>query len=811
MAAASATAGNNYQSSTGLYIVTFVGDVTKAQADGIVVSEGKSFRGMGYVATTLVSMDSEFETNRNKLIQREKANFTPWRVYTTGSCAKFLSVFHAIVTPPGEKQPIQEWKGKMTSLYKKILQEAENEGIHILAVPLLGSGKGKVKPEEAVEVAVHAMFSYKRKSLVKVMLVSDSKDIVDHLATQCAYNSSVKGGKPLLSNTKTGRQLPRPSSSNAKSKSRLGGGTDRSCSSLKRQNGDRSDSSRNSDNNGTCGGGMVLRSGQQLPPRPQSKGQPSCPKGNGKGKITTTKSNPSSGCRPASRTSHSGSGNSHVESEYSHRERRTLYDQGDAQEVEHDLKTRPERTRGGRNHHVGRGNSYSGSGYRHSGRSTWYDQGDAQEEEHDLKTRPERTRNSELKRANGQAGKAYYETKMGEHDEPKALQHRCDISGGAIPKIKNKAQYNEDDDENVVKQKGLAPQRRNYKEEDDDDINNDDDGEEDESVTHRGDDDDYNGGGGAAADDDDAKTIKRLEHPLMMRGDGVISSKKSEEGAVLNTEFSEPDTILNTTGEHIPYRNKKGFSKGKIPSDKTSGPTETQLNGYESGSGKSPNTCDGVTQQMANLSISDVTGQQSARNSEKVNENKPASEICPICLDEISDPKMLDKCGHVFCRICIENSFASYKPVCPSCNMVYGVLTGNQPEGTMDVAFSGEHLPGYETCGTITITYRFPNGRQGPGHPNPGQLYKGTTRVAYLPDCGEGRDVLRLLRKAFDRKLTFTVGRSTTTGQENVVTWNDIHHKTNMEGGPTRFGYPDETYLTRVKEELASKGVTGSS
>lgn len=27
----------------------------------------------------------------------------------------------------------------------------------------------------------------------------------------------------------------------------------------------------------------------------------------------------------------------------------------------------------------------------------------------------------------------------------------------------------------------------------------------------------------------------------------------------------------------------------------------------------------------------------------------------------------------------------------------------------------------------------------------------------------------------------------------------------------SRFGYPDETYLTRVKEELASKGVTGSS
>ncbi|XP_071114323.1 uncharacterized protein [Haliotis cracherodii] len=805
MAAASATAGNNYQSSTGLLIVTYVGDVTKAQADGIVVSEGKSFRRMGYVATTLVSMDSEFDTNRNKLIQKEKAHFKPWMVYTTGSCAEFVSVIHAIVIPRGEKQPIQEWKEKMTSLYKKILQEAEKEGISILAVPLLGSGKCKVKPADAVEVAVRAMFSYKRKSLVKVLLVSDSEDIVDQLATQCAYNSSVTGGKPLYQrpppNIKTERPLPKPPSSNPKSKSRLGGGTDSSCSSLKRQNGDRSDSCRNSDNNG---GGMLLRSGRQLPPRPQSKGL------YGIEKITTTNRNPSSGGRPDTRTSHSGSGNSQVGSEHSHRERRTLYDQDDVQKE--NLKTKPERTLGGGNHHVGSGNSYSERGYSHSGRSTWYDQ----DEEHDLKTRPERTQGSELERTNGQAGKAYYGTEMVGHDVPKALQHRCDISGGAIPKIKNKAQHNdEDDDENVVQQKRLAPERHNYEEEDNDDINNDDDDEEeeDESVNHRGDDDDYNGGGAAAAaaDDDDAKTSKRSAYQQMTRGDRVNSSKKSEEGAVLNTDFSEPDTILNTTGEQIPYRNKKGFSEEKMPSDKTSGPTETQLNGYESGSGKSPNTCDGVTQHMTNLSISDVTGQQSARNSEKVNENKPASQICPICLDEISDPKMLDRCGHVFCRVCIENSFASYKPVCPSCNMVYGVLTGNRPEGTMDVAFSGEHLPGYETCGTITITYRFINGIQEAGHPNPGQSYRGTTRVAYLPDCAEGRDVLRLLRKAFDRKLTFTVGRSTTTGQENVVTWNDIHHKTNMEGGPTRFGYPDDTYLTRVREELASKGVTGSS
>lgn len=71
-----------------------------------------------------------------------------------------------------------------------------------------------------------------------------------------------------------------------------------------------------------------------------------------------------------------------------------------------------------------------------------------------------------------------------------------------------------------------------------------------------------------------------------------------------------------------------------------------------------------------------------------------------------------------------------------------------------------------------------------PEHPNPGIRHSGTTRTAFLPACKEGEKVLRLLRKAFDRRLIFTVGRSVTTGLNNVITWNDIHHKTNMTGGP---------------------------
>lgn len=71
-------------------------------------------------------------------------------------------------------------------------------------------------------------------------------------------------------------------------------------------------------------------------------------------------------------------------------------------------------------------------------------------------------------------------------------------------------------------------------------------------------------------------------------------------------------------------------------------------------------------------------------------------------------------------------------------------------------------------------------------HPNPGHRYGPVHRTAYLPDNEEGREILQLLRRAFDQKLIFTVGQSRTTGEQNVVTWNDIHHKTSMEGGPTQ-------------------------
>ncbi|NXQ38899.1 DTX3L ligase, partial [Catharus fuscescens] len=188
----------------------------------------------------------------------------------------------------------------------------------------------------------------------------------------------------------------------------------------------------------------------------------------------------------------------------------------------------------------------------------------------------------------------------------------------------------------------------------------------------------------------------------------------------------------------------------------------------------------------------------------KAEENK--EDKCPICMDRITNKETLEKCKHAFCKVCIDKAM-TYKRACPVCNSICGVLTGNQPDGTMSVKKHDFSLPGYPRCGTIQIEYSMKGGIQTKSHPNPGQHYKPAFRTAYLPDNEEGREILQLLRRAFNQKLIFTVGQSRTTGKQNVITWNDIHHKTSIDGGPDHFGYPDPSYLQRVRSELKAKGI----
>jgi len=150
---------------------------------------------------------------------------------------------------------------------------------------------------------------------------------------------------------------------------------------------------------------------------------------------------------------------------------------------------------------------------------------------------------------------------------------------------------------------------------------------------------------------------------------------------------------------------------------------------------------------------------------------------------------MITTCQHKYCRDCLTASLHA-SPYCPVCKVPLREITGNQPDGgKMSHQILRRSLPGHEGFNTIKITYYIPSGIQGYNHPNPGRQFTGDTRYAYLPDSPEGREVLTLLKRAFNAKLIFTIGKSVITNRDNTVVWNDIHHKTNAQGGPQRYEY----------------------
>lgn len=211
-----------------------------------------------------------------------------------------------------------------------------------------------------------------------------------------------------------------------------------------------------------------------------------------------------------------------------------------------------------------------------------------------------------------------------------------------------------------------------------------------------------------------------------------------------------------------------------------------------------------ISNEKDKCSICQYVFYEKEENNKDDNKNENKVDTFENYLNEPINVVLLDKCAdhffHIECLSLLIGDKDNFR--CPNCSMIYGILIGDMPYGTMTAYISkNTHCDGYKKNGTIIINYYFPDG----------DTYSGTIRECYLPDTKEGREILGLLKVAFDRKLTFTIGTSVTTGQTDTTVWNGIHHKTNIRGGPTRFGYPDPTYFNRVQEELAVKGVSKSN
>ncbi|XP_012580618.1 PREDICTED: E3 ubiquitin-protein ligase DTX4 [Condylura cristata] len=210
----------------------------------------------------------------------------------------------------------------------------------------------------------------------------------------------------------------------------------------------------------------------------------------------------------------------------------------------------------------------------------------------------------------------------------------------------------------------------------------------------------------------------------------------------------------------------------------------------------------------------------------------PPDEDCTICMERLTFPSgykgpqptirpdlvgKLCRCGHVYHIYCLvamyNNGNKDGSLQCPTCKTIYGVKTGTQPPGKMEYHLIPHSLPGHPDCKTIRIIYSIPPGIQGPEHPNPGKSFsaRGFPRHCYLPDSEKGRKVLKLLLVAWDRRLIFAIGTSSTTGESDTVIWNEVHHKTEFGSNLTGHGYPDANYLDNVLAELAAQGISEDS
>ncbi|KAM4534232.1 E3 ubiquitin-protein ligase DTX3L1 [Odontesthes bonariensis] len=128
-----------------------------------------------------------------------------------------------------------------------------------------------------------------------------------------------------------------------------------------------------------------------------------------------------------------------------------------------------------------------------------------------------------------------------------------------------------------------------------------------------------------------------------------------------------------------------------------------------------------------------------------------------------------------------------------------------QPQGKMTWVILQKDLRGFPDDNTLQINYIFPDGIQTEKHPNPGQAFAGQRLCAYLPDNREGRKVLKLLEKAFNQQLLFTI--ATNKSGEDKVTPSSIPLKTQPEGESIVNGYPDTGYLKTLEKILKNKGI----
>jgi deltex-like protein len=200
---------------------------------------------------------------------------------------------------------------------------------------------------------------------------------------------------------------------------------------------------------------------------------------------------------------------------------------------------------------------------------------------------------------------------------------------------------------------------------------------------------------------------------------------------------------------------------------------------------------------------------------------------CSICMEELwrlkyqqdfsSQP---DGVGHlpVKPKACADHYFhldclkewLKTSVTCPLCRTQLVQITGYQPMpsgAAMTVQEELDSLPGHETHSTLAVHFAIPSGVQDLDFPLPGERFESFKFVTYLPNNSEGQNVLRMLGLAWNRRLLFRIGYNQVSKRLDKIVLNGLELKTNRVGGVTGNGFPDVSYMSRLKSDLREIGI----
>lgn len=299
----------------------------------------------------------------------------------------------------------------------------------------------------------------------------------------------------------------------------------------------------------------------------------------------------------------------------------------------------------------------------------------------------------------------------------------------------------------------------------------------------------------------DEKSFKTISAPY--KAEGSLRVTEGNYGAAALPEHSaqrltgpkpEESQIPNSRG----LQTQKNHSEGNAGLSCKCGTAEASVSWTAGGKAMCPSCVECTTSHAMNPQSATAKHYGASRSNEKQDVKDTEVKASPSCVGGTTGESVsMTACGGALCQNHIH----------PNCKVrpkskegVVGI------RGTMTRSEMSISLVGYNKDTTLKITYNIPDGIQGKDHPNPGGSFQGGTFHAFLPLNETTLKLLPCLERAFHRGLTFNVRVGDT---RDCVTWGSIPHKTSIEGGISRNGYPDSRYLKCLVEALRSHGLEG--